>query len=135
MNIKVQYRPGISQLYTKPVYQYETEVILSVEGLAVSLPFMIDLSNDQDRGNAVQYSASQIPIKIPKEFFKSGDYVYAWLHASEKTILIIIPVILRPVPVEAPEGGGKIEYEYDEETENLKFLTDIGPLSKSMEDE
>ena len=131
MNIKVKYSKGHTQLYTRPVYQYETDVFLSVEGLALSLPLVIDLSNNQDRGNAVRYTAEQIPVKIPKEYFESGDYVYAWLHASENTILIVIPVMLRPVPVEAPEGSGKIEYEYDEETENLTFLTDIGPILKN----
>ena len=136
MNVKAKYSKGISQLYTGPVYQYEKEVFLSVEGLPISLPLMIDLSNNQDHGNAVRYSAEQIPIKIPEDYFKSGDYVFVWIHASDNTILVVIPVVLRPTPVEAPDGGGKIKYEYNEEDENLTFLEGMNrALIENMEDE
>ena len=111
MKIKAVYKEGIDIIYTKPVYQYERGVSLTVEGLALAFPVTIYISNNKDDSNSVKYKATAMPFSIPKEYFASGGYVYVWIRAPEQTIMITIPVMTRPVPITPPDSGGSIDPE------------------------
>ena len=140
MLLKVQYNEGIDTIYTQSVFQYDTGLSILVEGMPITIPMTIDISNTKERGNAIRYRANGVPIPIPDDFFKNGEYVYIWIHGANETMLVIIPVKTRSVPVASPNGdeGGstKPTYEYDEDDENLILFRGLNDLvSQNTEDE
>ena len=127
-------------IYTESVFQYDTGLSLLVEGMPITIPMTIDISNNKDRGNAIRYRANGMPIPIPDDFLKNGEYVYLWLYGTNETMLVIIPVKSRSVPVANPNGdevgSTKPTYEYDEDDENLILFRGLNDLiSQNTEDE
>lgn len=137
MNIKAVYTDGIDILYTKPIYQHEASVTLTIEGLPLAFPAIIDISNSKSAGNAVKYTTNVMPFDIPDSYFVSGEYVYVWIHASDRTILITIPVLTRPMPIDAPDYGDETSaYKYEEDDENLIMYKGLnGIISRSSEED
>ena len=121
MLLVINYEDDIDILYTKPVFQYEKNVTLRIDGLPITFPITLDIGNNNDVGNAVRYSTYNTPFSIPDEYFMGGENVYVWVKAAYSTILVVIPVKRRAVPVNAPQdsGSGDMDYEYDEDDENL----------------
>ena len=118
MTYTVEYQEGIRKYYTKAVFQFTKDFSISIQGLPITLPLMIDISNHMDQGNAIRYKIESIPIRLPDEYFITGNYVYVMI-LSETPILVVIPVIPRSLPVNAPQAAKVPHYNYQEDDENL----------------
>ena len=124
-----------AQIFTESVFQHTKNIGLDVAGIEVGNPFIVEISNTKENGNAVQYSAESLPIPIPSDFFVSGEYVNIWIHGLNGIQMITIPVIRRAIPIRTDDEGGdegqdeSLGIDYDSEEENLSFLTVLSRLS------
>lgn len=134
MILNVKYQEGIRHLYAKPAFQHTKDARLTIEGFPIVLPAKVSFSNSSDFGNAVIYDVATIPVRIPDEYFVSGDYIQMWLESGDEQLYITIPVLKRPSPVSADGGSGDSAYEYDEEDENLTLYGGEEILKNNMED-
>lgn len=123
MILSAKYEAGVSQVYTKPVFQYSKEVTLLIENCPITLPATVAIANSKEFGNSVEYTVRAVPFKIPDEYFVNGQYVYVWFETGDLQILIVIPIIQKSSPTKASEGGeGGQTYEYDEENESINII-------------
>ena len=124
-----------AQIFTESVFQHSKNIGLYVSGIEVENPFLVEISNTKDSGNAVQYSAESLPIPIPSDFFVSGEYVNVWIHGAGGIQMITIPVIRRSIPIKTDDEGGEggqdesLGIDYNSEEENLSFLTVLSHLN------
>lgn len=105
MLVSASYRLGIEELYTQSVFQYSTGVSLYVDDLDYTFPAVVDISNSKDRGSAIRYQLQAMQFLIPDDFFKSGEPVYLWIHGTDRTVRVVIPVIPCPAPIGMSQTG------------------------------
>lgn len=140
MQLSITPSPYIHHIYTKSVNQYSTDVEVNIIAEISEPPIVYSIANGLDSGNAIAYTKNQMPLKIPDNFFVSGEYVNIWVQIpgivaeteEDPNYIITIPVVKRPIPIVAPNNG--LNYRYDEEDENF-ILIDTGSSTGGDDDE
>ena len=137
MILDISYTDGVGIQYTKAVFQHEKNVSINFQQAPLANPFMVDISNDSEHGNAVRYKAISMPILIPDDYFVDGSYVHVWIYTTNGVTQVVIPVVARPTPIRAPseQEGAQITYDYNTVDENLTLLRSFeSAITENMED-
>lgn len=90
------------EAYTAPAYQYDSGMVLKLEGLDLPNVYEVHFSNSQYDGDALVMIGESDAVDIPDALLATGKPVYAfvYLHTSADdgftVYKITIPVIQRP---------------------------------------
>ena len=93
---------------TRAITQYDYGQILRIEGIDLPDAYEVDFSNNQYRGDSKPQIGNSSGVKIPEEYIKTGQDIYAFifLHAGtsdgETFYWIRIPNELRPARTNEP---------------------------------
>lgn len=118
MYIDAVFNEGVNHIFTKPVNQYSSNVMMNLLNTAFNFPIQYDIANQNEEGEAEHFSVNTTPISLPDKYFRNGKYIQIWIRIpglEENGYIITIPVIRKPVPVIPIDD----HYRYVEEEENL----------------
>ena len=96
MAINAEFNDDSKRVYTKSAYQYDKSQVLTISGIDLPVEYEAHISNSIDSEMAFICHGDENGVVIPDEAFVSGNYVYVWIYAADRTMLeIVIPVIPR----------------------------------------
>lgn len=83
--IVATFNAGETKTYTKSQFQYDKGQRLSFEGIGYPENCEVHFSDERDNAIAFAVKMKDGSAKIPDVFFETGNYIRAWLYATEKS--------------------------------------------------
>lgn len=105
--VSAVFEDGCTRIRTLPIYQYDYDQMLVIEGLDLPTAFQAHFSNDPTGSESIERIGTNSRVWIPNDLLRTGAPVFAFifLHDGEsdgETVYRVdIPVMVRP---ELPDG-------------------------------